>query len=287
MLFLVVLRPSPISQYADDTSLVVITDDSIVACFETYDLYEKGSGSKLNLSKSKGLWLGPWRDRVDPPVPLDWTSLKIKVLGVFIGPGDLEDANWRQRIQAVENVLLSWKQRILSFKGCALVINALALSRVWNLASLVCMPAWVLGELSKLVFDFFWKGKRDLVSRSVVVQHSSVGGFSVVDVKLKVQSLLVQWVKRYVSSTSTWSLFLEFWFHSLYNSSPYNFFLALLPLLLSACPLFTVLCFWPGMLWIVLFLPLVLLWLWLRPTLISFPWSPVCPLSRLTCFCYL
>ena len=214
---------SPISQYAD-TSLVVVTDDSIVACFETYDLYEKGSGSKLNLSKSKGLWLGPWRDRVDPPVPLDWRSLKIKVLGVFIGPGDLEEANCRPRIQAVENVLLSWKQRILSFKGRALVINALALSRVWYVASLVCMPAWVLGELSKLVFDFFWKGKRDLVSRSVVVQHSSVGGFSVVDVKLKVQSLLVEWVKRYVSSTSTWSLFLESWFHSLYNSSPYDVF---------------------------------------------------------------
>ena len=108
----------------------------------------------------------------------------------------------------------SWKQRILSFKGHALVINALALSRVWYVASLVCMPTWVLGELSKLVFDFFWKGKRDLVSRSVVVQHWSVGVFSVVDVKLKVQSLLVQWVKRYVLSTSTWSVFLEFWFHS-------------------------------------------------------------------------
>ena len=215
---------SPISQYADDTSLVVVSDDSIVACFETYDRYEQGSGSRLNLSKSKGLWLGSWRERVDSPVSLDWTSVKVKVLGVFLGPGNLEEVNWRPRIQAVENVLCSWRQRILSFKGRALVINALALSRVWYVASLVCMPAWVLGELSKLVFDFFWKGKRDLVSRSVVVQHLSVGGFSVVDVKLKVQSLLVQWVKRYVSSTSTWSVFLEFWFHSLYDSSPYDVF---------------------------------------------------------------
>ena len=215
---------SPISQYADDTSLIVVTDDSIVACFETYDLYERGSGSKLNLSKSKGLWLGPWRDRLDSPVSLDWTSVKIKVLGVFIGPGNLEEANWRPRIQAVENVLCSWRQRILSFKGRALVINALTLSRVWYVASLIYMPPWVLSELSKLVFDFFWKGKRDLVSRSSVVQHSLVGGFSVVDVKLKVQSLLVQWVKRYVSSTSAWSVFCDFWFHSLYNSYPYDVF---------------------------------------------------------------
>ena len=48
---------SPISQYADDTSLVVCSDDAIRACFEVSDVYERGSGSKLNLSK--GLWLGP------------------------------------------------------------------------------------------------------------------------------------------------------------------------------------------------------------------------------------
>ena len=215
---------SPVSQYADDTSLVVVSDDSIRAVFDTYDLFERGSGSKLNLSKSKGLWLGSWRGRVDPPVLLDWSSVQIKVLGVFLGPGDLEVANWGPRILAVENVLSSWKQRVLSFKGRALVINALALSRVWYVASLVPMPAWVLGALSKLVFDFFWKGKRDLVARSVTVQHLSVGGFSVVDVKLKVQSLLVQWVRRFELSTSTWSCFLHFWFFSLYNSPPYDVF---------------------------------------------------------------
>ena len=82
---------SPISQYADDTSLVVCSDDAIRACFEVSDVYERGSGSKLNLSK--GLWLGPWANCSDPPVTLDWLSVKIKVLGVFLGPGNLDDVN--------------------------------------------------------------------------------------------------------------------------------------------------------------------------------------------------
>ena len=76
----------PIMQYAEDTSLVVCTDDAIPACFAVYDTYERGSGSKLNHSKSKGLWLGPWANRSDPPVALEWSSVKIKVLGVFLGP---------------------------------------------------------------------------------------------------------------------------------------------------------------------------------------------------------
>lgn len=46
---------SPISQYADDTSLVLCSDDSIKATFDIYVLYEKASGSKLNCSKAKGL----------------------------------------------------------------------------------------------------------------------------------------------------------------------------------------------------------------------------------------
>ena len=100
---------SPISQYADDTSLIVCSDDAISACFNVYDVYERGSGSRLNLSKSKGLWLGPWANRSDLPVGLDWSSVKIKVLGVFLGPENLHDDNWKPRIAAVENILLSWR----------------------------------------------------------------------------------------------------------------------------------------------------------------------------------
>ena len=157
------MSPLPvISQYADDTSLVVTSDDSITATFDTYSLFEKGSGAKLNQSKSKGLWLGSWVGRTNPPVVLDWSPSKLKILGVYLGRGDLEEANWRPRIDAVENVLLSWRQRSLSSQGRSLVINVLALARIWYVASLIHMPLWVLKELNSLVFNFFWRGKRSL-----------------------------------------------------------------------------------------------------------------------------
>ena len=211
---------SPISQYADDTSLILTSDAGILAALETYKLYELASGSKINLSKSKGLWLGGWRGRTDPPVPFDWSPVKLKVLGVFVGPGNLDDDNWRPRINAVDHVLKSWRSRVLSFRGKALVINALALSRVWYVASLVHMPAWVEVELSRLVFSFFWSGKRELVSRSAVVQSPLFGGFSVVDIQSKVRALLGQWVRRFVSSPSSWVALMSFWFHSLFGVSP-------------------------------------------------------------------
>ena len=215
---------SPISQYADDTSLILTSDDAIMAVFETYSLFEKASGSKLNQSKSKGLWLGSWSGRTDPPVALDWTSSKIKVLGVFVGVGDLEEDNWHPRIDAVDRVLKSWRSRSLSFRGKALVINALALSRVWYVASLIHMPAWVLKELSSLAFSFFWSGKRELVSRASVIQPPLFGGFSVVDIKFKVWSLLGQWIKRFASSPSSWVALMSYWFRSCLDASPIEVF---------------------------------------------------------------
>lgn len=90
-----------------------------------------------------------------PPVALDWSSDRLKVLGVFIGPGDLESANWRPRLDAIANVLSSWRQRSLSYGGRALVINSLALSRHWYVASLIPVPEWVYAELLKSIYKFF------------------------------------------------------------------------------------------------------------------------------------
>ena len=210
----------PLSQYADDTSVVVTTDDAITATFEVYDLYERGSGAKLNLAKCKGLWLGAWNGRSDSPVAIEWSSVKVKLLGVFLGPFASEEDNWRPRITAVENVLSSWRQRSLSYRGKALVINAPALSRIWYVASVIHIPQRVLRELNKAVFNFFWNGKPDLVTRDVIVQPPSCGGFSVVNIQLKIWALLLQWVKRFSSSPSTWVSFFSFWCGQGFAASP-------------------------------------------------------------------
>ena len=150
--------------------------------------------------------------RTGPPIPFDWSVTKLKVLGVFINPGSLDEDNWRPRIDAVVGVLNAWRARTLSLKGKALVVNAQALSRIWYIASLIYMPAWALKELSFAVFDFFWKTKRELVARAVVLQPASLGGYSVVDIRSKTLSLVSQWVKRFILAPPGWSCFMSFCF---------------------------------------------------------------------------
>ena len=213
-----------LSLYADDTSVISASDAATRAVFETYSLFEQGTGSKLNLGKCEGLWLGPWRNRLDAPVAIKWTSSKIKILGVFIGHGDMAEANWRPRLDSVARCLNAWRSRSLSYAGKAVIVNMLALSRVWYVASLVHMPPWVLSELNQLVFHFFWSGKRDLVARKVMYQPREAGGFSVVSVEYKVHSLLIQWVRRLSVAPNGWVYLLTYWLLDRHGVPPLAFF---------------------------------------------------------------
>ena len=176
-----------LSLYADDTSVIVSSDQAIHAVFSTYEKIQRGTGSKLNLSKCEGLWLGVIASM--PRFRSLGLLLKSQFLGFLLG---MKEFHWRPHIEAVEKCLNSWRSRALSFSGKAVVSNALALSKVWYVASLVPMPPWALAELNSLVFKFFWSGKKDLVDRDVVIHARECGGFSVVSTAFKVQSLLVQ-----------------------------------------------------------------------------------------------
>ena len=48
-----------VSSYADDTTCFLTSDSSFVALDVTLDLYQSASGSLLNRSKTRGLWLRP------------------------------------------------------------------------------------------------------------------------------------------------------------------------------------------------------------------------------------
>ena len=54
-----------VSAYADDTTLVVSCVPGILAAFDVYSLYERGSGAKLNYGKCEDLWLGCWNGHSD------------------------------------------------------------------------------------------------------------------------------------------------------------------------------------------------------------------------------
>ena len=79
-----------LSQFADDTTLLLVDEISIRETFRTFDLYEKTSGAKIIKSKCKGLWSGAFAHRTDQPYGFEWFNQYIpeKIIGQYLGNVD-------------------------------------------------------------------------------------------------------------------------------------------------------------------------------------------------------
>ena len=91
-------KQSKVSQYADDTTLILADNYSITQSFNLINIFERGSGSRLNAQKTEGLWLGSAAGKQTGPVNITWTTDKLKILGVYFGTSNVEHANWIDRI---------------------------------------------------------------------------------------------------------------------------------------------------------------------------------------------
>ena len=152
-----VIRASPEieGQYADDTTVFVKDERSILGLFRAISLYERGSGERLNKGKTKAMWLSRWRDRVDEPLGLNWVN-KMKLLGTVFGSVDAERDIWEPRISKLEKSWSLWESRSLSIVGRVLVLNILGLSRLLSVSRVLEPPNWVWARVYWLIWPALW-----------------------------------------------------------------------------------------------------------------------------------
>ena len=177
-----------VGQYADDTTSFVKDVVSLNNLFREIQLYERGTGAKLNISKTEAMWLGSWKDRVDQPLGLKWVN-KMKILGVVFGTVPVERDNWEPRLSKLDSCLSLWKSRSLSFVGKVLILNVLGLSKLLYLSRVLIPPRWVLDKYNSLIWPFLWGAKMEPVARRSIVCPSDQGGLGLIDFWSKGQAL--------------------------------------------------------------------------------------------------
>ena len=146
-----------LSQYADETTLLLCDDQSIDEVFKTFELYERASGAKINKGKCKGLWCGAFAHRTKQLGDFDWYNDLIpdKILGQFIGNVDCTRRNWEAKILKINNIIAAWRHRELSYKGKAPVINGLLTSTLWYSATSLPVPPWAITQIEESIYNFF------------------------------------------------------------------------------------------------------------------------------------
>ena len=103
-----------IVQHADDTTIFVENDLDFVELEKVFTVYSKSTGSKINVQKTQGLWLGKWKDRKDKPGGFSWINNHLKILGIYFGNDDNVDRNWTPRVSKMQTILNKWKLRDLT-----------------------------------------------------------------------------------------------------------------------------------------------------------------------------
>ena len=146
------------SGYADDTTVAATTDASIEETFSLYDLYKQASGARLNRGKSKGMWVGSWKDRADTPHGIQWVK-DLPLLGATFNVDDYTIATWEPAVSKLESRLAAWSGRKLSFRSKSVIINTLAPSQLWHLCHVFPVPKWAEKTYKYSCVDFLLVGQ--------------------------------------------------------------------------------------------------------------------------------
>ena len=120
-----------------------------------------------------------------------WTSKPIATLGVKIGcDGILDNSNFKEVIEKLRKVSLSWINGQMTLMGKVTVINTLMGSLfVYKMMSLCNINREDLEEAKKIIRDFLWSGKRAKISLETLMKKKDYGGLKLINMVMKEKAL--------------------------------------------------------------------------------------------------
>ena len=126
-----------------------------------------------------------------------------KILGQFFGNGNCSLLNWNAKVKKIDNIIAAWRQRDLSYKGKALIINSLLTSSLWYNVTSLAVPPWVIMHIEQAVYKFFWSNKHPLVNREFLALRLKEGGFNIPRLETKVRAFRLNTIRRLLSEVKT------------------------------------------------------------------------------------
>ena len=123
-------REIKISQFADDTNLLCLDLSSVHKGLQIAVDFGEISGLRLNLEKTKAMWLGKWSGNKSKPLPLKWVSSPTRILGIYFSYDEKgnNEMNFNLKIDKLQTNLDIWKSRDLTLFGKVMIIKALGVS---------------------------------------------------------------------------------------------------------------------------------------------------------------
>jgi hypothetical protein len=196
-----------IVQYADDATICLRDLQSINKVIQIINTFSTYAGLKLNINKTKGIWLGSLKDLgLLRYQNITWTGNPVKLLGIYLGHNKdkCNTYNWLSKIEKMQKCLDYWKHRKLTLYGKVYVIKTYALSKIVFPASVLSVPNEIKKQIKDAVYTFLW-GNRDRIKRTTIANDLINGGLNMIDIDSFLMSLKAAWVPRLINLKGKWA----------------------------------------------------------------------------------
>ena len=148
------------TMFADDTTIILKTQEEADAVMSILHLYGLASGAKINLPKSYLLLID--RPFISiPKVKLISSTVHYVHLGISVGE-DLEDhlkVFWEGMLEKLRRIAAVWLRLHLSLRGRVLIANALMMSITRYAVRFLDVPGQVRKDLQKEYYWLVWDDK--------------------------------------------------------------------------------------------------------------------------------
>lgn len=199
-----------LTQYADDSTLLLLDLESIGYAIVEISKFSGVSGLKLNILKCEGMCLGKNPNFIESYKGIKFTKSPIKCMGIYIG-GNIDmryELNWRKAIEQFDQLLDRWKGRDLTYFGKSLVLKSLAISQLVYKFNMLQPNKDTIHTIKKIIYNFIWKAK-DRIKRNVLIGKNTDGGIGLIDVESKIKSLKASWIPR-LCQKAKWSCIIKY-----------------------------------------------------------------------------
>ena len=183
---------SKVSQYADDTTLMV---QSIVHIIHVLKWFKAISGLDINKEKTKVVKLGskrgsniPWQGKFG----LNWSD-KFEILGIHYDMNkfnEITKLNIQRKIGEIQQLIRIWSSRNLTPYGKVTIIKSLLISKITHmLLSLPSPNILCFKDLNNMFSRFLWCGKTQKWRKEILEGEIYHGGLKLHNLPLFDKSL--------------------------------------------------------------------------------------------------
>ena len=182
--------------YADDMTALLSDIPSLKKFLDSLNAFEMCSGLKMNVSKTKAMWIGTMKNSLEKPLGLEWCTT-VTNLGIHFSCNQqvLSSQNFQEKLDKIQKLINLWNMRGLSLFGRVTIVKTFLIPKLLYVSSIIETPTDVIKRMERMIFQFLWKGP-DKVTRLSVINSVENGGLNLTDLETQIKSIRLSWVPR-------------------------------------------------------------------------------------------